>query len=363
MNYDVAIEIIEKHAIGTDWYLEFRMRANRLQENINSESRFGTNEGLRSERAQIVSSLDILILPKLGIPFSKIVTNPNILSELKPVARKPKVNAAVQLAVDDEYGVLDSTLRNIPGYSTNQHTLPDGSSALIVSIEHQAGTVNLLFTRQDEMGATSAISRVRDIHSQVDFDILAMCGVCAGRPKKTKQGDLVFAKKMWRYGPGKVTVSGNGDSSNANIARNVQSFALRPKSLASLAYDLDSSLKESDYEAAKHLLPASHSGLYRPSLMAGAMKMVPDVIVDPSAFSDVDAVDRSTIAIDMESYAFAEEADRLGLPSWFVVKGVQDHAMPAIGEVDKNNDYRMFAAAVAAIFTIRLVAKLSVSRH
>ena len=68
----------------------------------------------------------------------------------------------------------------------------------------KGSAISVLLARGRGMGELLAASRIYELARRFSFLGIAMCGVCAGDPDKIRQGDVIFAETVWKFGPGKV---------------------------------------------------------------------------------------------------------------------------------------------------------------
>jgi len=207
------------------------------------------------------------------------------------------------------------------------------------------------------MGVLKTAIAAMTIHREFEYDWLLMSGVCAGHPDKTSQGDVVVSSQCWRYGPGKRNVHRNEGQFHESRKENVESLLVRPSRWTAEAYDFDSEFTEEYSTFLKGSWPVTSNFEYCFKTHIAAFQTVPDVTIDVDAFIATEAVQRDTLGIDMESYAIAAVAEALCMKGWMVAKGVQDHARPALGETDKNDKYRQFAARASALYILRFIER------
>jgi hypothetical protein len=72
MDYERGLAQLRSRAAGTDWENDFLVLEQRLLDNLGRERRFGTQEALRNERAQIGDELNTLALRQIGLDFNSL---------------------------------------------------------------------------------------------------------------------------------------------------------------------------------------------------------------------------------------------------------------------------------------------------
>jgi hypothetical protein len=74
MDYERGLEQLKRRLRGTNWEQEFLIYELRLRENLHREQRYGSNEQIRSDRAQIVDQLNCLAR-RISINFNDLCLN------------------------------------------------------------------------------------------------------------------------------------------------------------------------------------------------------------------------------------------------------------------------------------------------
>ncbi len=78
MNYEQGLEQLKQRLQGSENYLDLVLYEARLQENLDQERRYGSNEQTRASRAQIVDQLNRLAYERLRISFTDLCSRTSL---------------------------------------------------------------------------------------------------------------------------------------------------------------------------------------------------------------------------------------------------------------------------------------------
>lgn len=68
----------------------------------------------------------------------------------------------------------------------------------------EGGALRVALTKALAMGVEASATAVTELSAALDPQCIAMCGICAGRPKWTDLGDVIVATKVYRYDVGAI---------------------------------------------------------------------------------------------------------------------------------------------------------------
>lgn len=186
-----------------------------------------------------------------------------------------------------------------------------------------------------------------------------MCGVCAGRPKSVKQGDVIAASHTWHWGPGKETSTYTERGRRVIRESDVEYLRIAPTHWQYSLLDYRNHFLAEFGDSLKAVYPAGGVQPYAPAVHVGYMQTVPDVTLDEKAFIRANTGKRPTIGLEMEGIGVANAVCSLNLEFWILAKGVQDFARPKLGKLDKDEDdiYRPLAASASACFVVEFLRR------
>lgn len=168
--------------------------------------------------------------------------------------------------------------------------------------------------------------------------IVAMIGICAGKENTVNLGDAIIAKKCFLYQIGAF--------SDGNISSEIRSVELNQ--LISRYFmeinDQDLEVIKEDYSG-KGKTPDNKLRCF-----LGPMASADLLVRDDSMMLKAIDLDRTTIALDMESYAFMRACHQHNIMFYFVTKGVTDH-----GNKLKNDDFREYSKYVSTSIYKKIV--------
>lgn len=270
-------------------------------------------------------------------------------------------------------------------------------------------TLSVALARPTRMGGPATMPIMAALVERLKPHCLAMSGVCAGNPADVALGDVVIAEMVYYYDEGKRTVHGlQGDHRQVPMDETLLRAAqdLRPDGLPSFGAPSAEEAKIwllerlhagdqprphparpryfPDAEWSRRVRAIEDEGLVRrDGLMleltpqgrsfieeiifydvAGPSRLPFEVKVGPMTSGNVVVKDgitwdrlrdwgvRSVLGLEMEAAAVGGTAKRLGVPAWFVAKGVMDHADPR-----KDDRYKPFAARASAEVLFKLLPK------
>ena len=97
IDYRRGLDRLRAQAAGTGWQADFLVLEQRLSDNLTREQRYGSSEGLRYERAEIIDSLNQLTLRHAGVDFNSLClpTPPSARPEPAAPAAPPPAPATV----------------------------------------------------------------------------------------------------------------------------------------------------------------------------------------------------------------------------------------------------------------------------
>ncbi len=270
----------------------------------------------------------------------------------------PSIDVLILNAVQDEYDQIKYHI--IPTASPNEWEEvrdKNGHPMILGRFRKPSdgSEISILVARCRGMGHDEAYTRAIELHHEFHYSCLAMCGVCAGYNKKLSSGDLFVATKTWRHGHGKVKVTYTGEQRREDREEEIETEDFPPTNWHEDAEDFSQKFILENDLVLRQRYPNVGANPYNFRVKVGTVLTVPDVTIDEFAFKRARLVKRSTIALEMESFGIALAAKRLGLRFTLFAKGVQDHACPALGESDKNDVFREFAAYSSALFVVNFL--------
>lgn len=193
--------------------------------------------------------------------------------------------------------------------------------------------VRVAAAAQNEMGMTDCAVLTTQLILRYRPKHLIMVGVAAGNPEKTKIGDIAIPDTIYNYQSGKLT--------NAGFEK------------APMPVRVDDALLQKVGRVPGDALDTicrdwAGNDFGTPRVRRGSMACGYTVLNRDGTFIQLAEWDRTTVAVDMESYA-AVRAARLCTTTDYhcaplVMKGIMDH-----GE-NKSDDAKAYAAYVSAQF-------------
>jgi len=172
---------------------------------------------------------------------------------------------------------------------------------------------------RSDMGTDSAGPIAQKMVDTLRPNFIAMCGICAGRPKDTRLGDVIIASKVFRYDRKSIT-------------------SLADK-LLDVSWDITTfSLAQSWWQLAKFL------GEDIPDIRIHTAPMATGEVLCrvPAVWEEISKYERKCIGLEMEASVIGQ-IGHIEEKRWVVIKGVSDHATPK-----KNNKHHILAKENAA---------------
>ncbi|TLX20975.1 response regulator [Thermomonas fusca] len=233
-------------------------------------------------------------------------------------------------------------VRRLPWQWKASEPADDNTFVVRGSIQIDDKSYSVVTAHAARMGMVSAAVLTSKLIGIFAPKVCVMPGICAGIPKRTEIGDVIFADCSWDYQSGKHAMDEDGCSLfqqephqiaiDARVAAYIDEIAKSENSLTSIWKDWPNSPK----------VPFS---VHRAPMASGSA-----VLADSDFVQSVLKQNRKIRAIEMESYGFlhacsmASEPRPLGL----VAKSVCDFA-----DNMKGDDYQAYASYTSAQ-TIRL---------
>jgi len=215
------------------------------------------------------------------------------------------------------------------------------------------GALSLAVTNIGESGNAAAQAALRSMLSFYDPEIVVLAGIAAGRLEAVGLGDLVIPRQVW--------YTEKGASRPEQFIREAQARPL-PRRILRLVTEhrvrntafyemLGAALDRLDDDQ----MPPKTGRNHRPKCDADASVASSEKLLrDGSlrALASDRGIDRKIKVGDMESWALVQAAGsgQIGewtgpdAPEWMVIRAVSDY-----GEVDKDDDWQMFASVCALV--------------
>jgi len=163
--------------------------------------------------------------------------------------------------------------------------------------------------------------------------IVVMLGICGGRPKKTKIGDIIIPDKIFHYQFGAYS-KGNFEPELLSVKTDPDFIKRAKKLIDDGVFDsIPRELKNRGITAPRH----------ETTVRIGPLASADLVVKDLSKIQDGIEMDRKLVAIEMEAYAAARCCELEKIP-FLVIKAVQD---TITGKHDKYRKFAMFASMLA----------------
>ncbi|MEV4350619.1 hypothetical protein AB0J83_39685 [Actinoplanes sp. NPDC049596] len=313
------------------------------------------------------------------------------------------VDVLVITALKEEYEAARAT----PGLSGWEERDADRTAPF--SVARLGSGLSVALARPVRMGGRSAGAITTTLTDRLEPACLAMCGVCAGNPAGTAQGDVIVAAPAYEWDEGKHTeraflADPQQFPLDASWVRAVQDFT--PSTLPShgpatdreaAVWVLETLHKGQDprtHAARRRYLPGTGWGaqlerleseglirwldgrfalteggrdriqrlLYMDvegpeklpyAVQAGPMASGSAVMATGDIWTRLEAGQRRLLALDMEAATIATVAQDRKVPHWLVAKGVSDHA-----DAGKDDRFKAFAARASADVLFALLGRL-----
>lgn len=187
---------------------------------------------------------------------------------------------------------------------------------------------HVVFVTQSEMGMTDASRVATSAILAFRPKIIIMIGICAGKKKSVKLGDIIIAKDTFDYAIGKLKRTELPDGSIKDDLKH-RTYHEKTEPIVEQFLNLmrDRNTAESEiYEIRKAYNGAlpdrrTYNQIYVAPIASG-----PWVVDTRTIFDEIEvAINDKCFALDMEAYAVAHAAKMLNTPS-LVIKVVQDYA-------------------------------------
>lgn len=196
-------------------------------------------------------------------------------------------------------------------------------------------------------GDVSAVLAARLAERYKPF-LLALVGLCAGHPVKTRLGDVVVASATVRHDFGKL-----GRERRLIFWRRLtfkhrrEPLRIRGDFVTDLLNLFDK--KKFDFRVTVGVISTGNQVTRLPKIFEYLAENVLDGVVG-------DEYDRAVLALEMEAHAVAYAAEKSGVPRWLIVKGVCDHADDA-----KSDSHHTIAVRNAAQVVQDITSRIVVS--
>lgn len=263
------------------------------------------------------------------------------------VTPDPAIDVLVVVALPDE---RDAVLEVTAGATTDSWT--QGRDGLGFTYHHREFSTlsgrpfRVAVARAQAMGGPAAAALTARLLVELKPRLLGMCGICAGRPGKTRLGDLIVADRLYEAKAGKVIRDAAGA---AELFHDITTFNLDPRWKAHIEDNRRHWVVENARKLSS-LLQGTTDGSPGDAaafdLHIGPLATVFNVTEDPDAFTDLVRIQRSVLGLEMEGVALGLVSHLTRVPL-LVAKAVQDFAAPP-----KTDLYRQFACRVSAEFVI-----------
>ncbi len=123
------------------------------------------------------------------------------------MATREAVDVLILTAIKPEY---DAVLNVSDGAAPNSEWVkepgPTGLEVAFRDFQGRGGPLRVAVTRTLEMGGVAAANAGVAVIQAHQPRVLAMSGVCAGRPGWVELGDVIVADALWKYDAGKTQV-------------------------------------------------------------------------------------------------------------------------------------------------------------
>lgn len=213
---------------------------------------------------------------------------------------------------------------------------------------HQGAPFRVAVARTQAMGGPGAAATSSRLLAELKPRFIAMCGVCAGRPDKTRLGDLIIADRLFEADAGKVVRNPEG---TAELFRDMTTFNLDPRWKEHIEDERRRWAREAKIkwlpflgDAKPHEDRGSEAVSFEVHI--GPLATVYNVTQDSEAFPRIARVQRSVLGLEMEGAAMGFAA-HIGSTPLLVAKAVQDFA-----DDSKSDRYRGFACRISAEFVV-----------
>lgn len=195
-------------------------------------------------------------------------------------------------------------------------------------------TVSAAFASRMGMVETAVKSSIAI--SKLRPSLIAMTGICAGVPDKSKIGDVIFAEFAWDFQSGKIVRE--GETSKRIISPHQIPATYAIKTLMEII--------RSDKEFLKNLpLEFGEDCSYSTRIKIGPIASGSAVLADGKTIKEIqEQQQRDVFGVEMEIYGLYAAAYTSSPPiRFFALKGVCDHADP--DKCDEAQRYAAFASA------------------
>ncbi|MBE2319080.1 hypothetical protein DVA67_024105 [Solirubrobacter sp. CPCC 204708] len=230
----------------------------------------------------------------------------------------------------------------------------DGRRYHEASLEtHRAGRLNLVLTNIGESGNTTAQGALRSMLRLYEPELVLLAGIAAGRLDSVKLGDLVLPRKVWYLE--------KGASLPDEFRREAQERRL-PQRLYTLVGEhrirrtgFYEQLQEALTQLDDDQLPPGVKRTHKPGFDSDASVVASEKLLRDGSLrklASAEGVDRKIKLGDMESWGLVQAVGSGSVgewtgdnpPEWMVVRAVSD-----FGEVDKDDNWQMFASVCALV--------------